>query len=98
MIPYRENMAEDVLNWGSNWDYGTFVAHYNPQLDNGVNKRIFSNSRAMVIPTNPGGIYLDVRNISKLMDMFTVVNPTMTRVPQPFDIIAEDSNSGVVIP
>lgn len=89
MIPYRENMPEDVLNWGANWDYGTFVAHYNPQIDNGVNKRIFSNSRAMVIPQNPGGIYLDVRNISKIVDLFAVVNPTSSRLPQPSDIVAE---------
>lgn len=94
MIPYRENMPEDVLNWGANWDYGTFVAHYNPQIDNGVNKRIFSNSRSMVIPQNPGGIYLDVRNISKILDMFQVVNPTTTRIPQPYDIIAEEVGEG----
>ena len=28
MIPYRENDPEDVLNWGHNWDFGTFIAHY----------------------------------------------------------------------
>ena len=94
MIPYRENLPEDVLNWGANWDYGTFVAHYNPQIDNGVNKRIFSNSRSMVIPQNPGGIYLDVRNISKIIDLFQVVNPTSSRVPQPYDIVAEENTDG----
>lgn len=93
MIPYRENMPEDVLNWGANWDYGTFVAHYNPQIDNGVNKRIFSNSRTMVIPQNPGGIYLDVRNISKIVDLFAVVNPTSSRLPQPSDVIAEEKGN-----
>ena len=25
MIPYRENDPEDVLNWGHNWDFGTFI-------------------------------------------------------------------------
>lgn len=49
MIPYRENDPEDILNFGHNWDFGTFVAHYNPQLDNAVNKRVFSNSRSLPI-------------------------------------------------
>lgn len=89
IIPFRENDPEDVLNWGHNWDFGTFVAHYNPQLDNAVNKRVFSNSRTMVVPTNPAGLYLDVKNISKLIDMFQVTNPVIngSTVPQPSDIV-----------
>ena len=88
MIPYRESDPESVLNFGHHWDFGTFVAHYNPQLDNAVNKRVFSNSRAMPIPTNPMGIYLDVKNISKLIDMFELTNPTLSKLPQPADVMA----------
>lgn len=89
MIPYRPNEPNSELNWGHNWDFGTFVAHYNPQLDNAVNKRVFSNTRAMVVPTNPSGIYLDVQNISKLINMFQVANPVTngTQLEQPADNI-----------
>lgn len=88
MIPYRESDPESVLNFGHHWDFGTFVAHYNPQLDNAVNKRVFSNSRAMPIPTNPMGLFFDVKNISKLIDMFEVTNPTASKLPQPSDVLA----------
>jgi len=85
MIPYRENAPEDFLNFGHNWDFGTFVAHYNPQLDNAVNKRVFSNTRSMVIPTNPMGLYLDVHHLDQFIDMFQVTNPTSSKLPQPSD-------------
>lgn len=87
MIPYRENAPEDILNFGHNWDYGTFVAHYNPQLDNAVNKRVFSNTRSMVIPTNPMGLYLDVHHLDEFIDMFQVTNPTNSKLPQPGDLV-----------
>lgn len=86
MIPYRENAPEDILNFGHNWDYGTFVAHYNPQLDNAVNKRVFSNTRSMVIPTNPMGLYLDVHHFDEFINMFQVTNPTSSRLPQPSEL------------
>ena len=88
MIPYRENDPESVLNFGHHWDFGTFIAHYNPQLENGANKRVFSNSRAMVIPTNPMGLYLDVKGISKIVNMFEVTAPTSSKLPQPTDVLA----------
>ena len=87
MIPWRENNPDDILNFGHNWDFGTFVAHYNPQLDNAVNKRVFANTRSMVIPTNPMGLYLDVRNLSEFIDMFQVTNNTTSKLPQPFELI-----------
>lgn len=91
MIPYRDGDPDDVMNWGHHWDFGTFVAHYNPQLDNAVNKRVFSNSRAMPVPTNPMGLYLDVRNLSKIIDMFQLTNPTGSKLPQPTEILAEQN-------
>ena len=53
-----------------------------------MNKRVFSNSRAMPIPTNPMGLFFDVKNISKLIDMFEVTNPTASKLPQPSDVLA----------
>lgn len=90
MIPYRDNAPESFLNFGHNWDYGTFVAHYNPQIENGVNKRVFANSRTMVIPTCPIGLYIDVKNISKYIDMFQVTNPVPdgSTLPSPSETIA----------
>ena len=90
MIPYRDNAPESFLNFGHNWDYGTFVAHYNPQIENGVNKRVFANSRTMVIPTCPIGLYIDVKNISKYIDMFQITNPVPdgSVLPSPSETMA----------
>ena len=87
MIPWRENAPDDVLNFGHNWDFGTFVAHYNPQLDNAVNKRVFANTRSMVIPTNPMGLYLDVRGLNEFIDMFQVNGDTASKLPQPSELV-----------
>lgn len=90
MIPYRDNSPESFLNFGHNWDYGTFVAHYNPQIGNAVNKRVFANSRTMVIPTCPIGLYIDVKNISKYIDMFQITNPVPdgSVLPSPSETMA----------
>ena len=92
LIPYREQDPESILNWGHNFDYGTFVANYVPLLDNAANKRIFSNSRSMVLPTNPSGLYLQVGAISKLVDMFQVSAPMPhgTELPSPKEVMAEE--------
>lgn len=83
IIPYIENSPESELNWGHNWDCGTFIGNYNPQIDNGVNKRIFSNTRAIPIPTNPMGLYIDVVNISKIIDLTQTLGKTISKLPQP---------------
>ena len=93
ILPWRED-ADSILNFGHNWDFGNFIAHYNPQIGNGVNKRVFSNTRTMVVPTNPMGLYLDVRNISKIIDMFQTYSAVgsgveKTSVPQPSDLVVE---------
>lgn len=74
IIPYRANDPESVLNFAHNWDYSTYVSQYTPQIANGVNKRVFANAREMPLVTNPIGLYLTVRNISKIIDMFQLVN------------------------
>lgn len=88
-IPWRQDDPEDILNWGHNWDFGTFVAHYNPQHENAVNKRLFSNSRTQLIPTCPIGLYIDVRNISAITNMNALTAPAVdgTELPSPSDFI-----------
>ena len=88
MIPWREELPEDILNFGQNFDCGTFVAHYNPQIDNAVNKRVFSNSKSMVIPFNPMGLYLDVKHLDEFIDMFQLINYD----PQKASILAQPSD------
>ena len=41
----------------------------------------------MVIPTNPMGLYLDVRNLNEFIDMFQITNNTSSKLPQPSDLI-----------
>lgn len=79
MIPWRESVPEDVLNFGQNYDCGTFVASYNPQLDNAVNKRVFSNAKTMVIPTNPMGLYLQVEHLDQFINLFALINYDATK-------------------
>ena len=86
-IPYRADDPESVLNFGSNWDYGTYVANYTPQMNNAAWKRIFANSRTMVIPTNPIGMYFSVKGLDKFIDMFQTVGSKATKLPQPSDVI-----------
>lgn len=85
IFPYREGDPESILNFGHNWDFGTYLAHYNPQIGGGVNKRVFANAREMPLITNPIGIYLNVVNISKLIDLYAKISlvPTETPLPLP---------------
>jgi hypothetical protein len=41
-----------------------------------------------VIPTNPMGLYLDVRGLDEFIDMFQVTNNTSSTLPQPSDLLA----------
>ncbi len=91
-IPYREKDTESVLNFGTNWDYGMYVANYTPQMHNAAWKRIFANSRTMVIPTNPIGLYFDVQGLNTFIDMFQTVGGNGTTLPEPSDVIANNNN------
>lgn len=79
IIPFREGDPESFLNAGHNWDFGTYLAHYNPQLGGGVNKRMFANARELPIITNPIGAVIDVSNISKIIDVYA----TLSYIPTP---------------
>ena len=74
IIPYRAGDPESILNAAHNWDYGTFLANYNPQFETRVNRRVFANAREMPLPTNPIGVVMTVANISTLIDMFQLIN------------------------
>jgi hypothetical protein len=78
IIPYRQGDSESILSFGHNLEFGTYLAHYNPQIANGVNKRVFANAREIVLPTNPLGMYLQVVNISKTITVTDLVNPIGT--------------------
>lgn len=74
VVPYRQGDPESVLNVGHNWDYGTYIAHYTPQIANGVAKRVFANARELPVITNPCGLLIEVQNISRVINMFQIAN------------------------
>jgi len=64
IIPFRTNDPESELNFGQNADRGTFVANFAPTTNNATIRRIATNTRESVIPTNPVAIRLTVSNVS----------------------------------
>jgi hypothetical protein len=64
-----------------------YIANYTPQQYNAAWKRIFANSRTMVIPTNPIGLYFDVQGLNTFIDMFQTVGGRGTTLPEPSDLI-----------
>lgn len=68
MIPMTSD-ADNILNFGANYDCGTFVASYVPSDNNAAWNRIFTNSRSQVIPTNPSGIYYTIENLDKIVQL-----------------------------
>ena len=87
IIPFRDGDPESVLNFGTNWDYGTFVGSYDYQGNNAVNKRFISNNRTQVIPTNPIGLYINVRNLDTIINMFATGTMAESRLPNPGDLV-----------
>ena len=62
MIPIVKGAPSSNLNFGHNWNYGTIVGSY-IQGSGGVCKRMFINSREMVIPVNIIGALLEITDI-----------------------------------
>lgn len=69
IMPFRPNFPDSELNYCHNWDYGTFLAHYTPQVANGVNKRIFMNARETPVITNPNIIILTVAYFDEIIQL-----------------------------
>lgn len=77
IFPFRPNYPDSELNYGHNWDYGTFLAHYTPQIALGVNKRLFCNARETPIITNPIAVSLTIAHFDEHID----INYVAGRVP-----------------
>ena len=69
ICPFRPNFPDSELNYGHNWDYGTFLAHYTPQIALGVNKRLFCNAREIPIITNPVAVSLTIAHFDNYIDL-----------------------------
>lgn len=79
MFPVIKSNAESELNYATNFDYGTLVAHYTPSGEE-AHHRLFANIRELPIVTNPVAIDIDVRGMDKVNDIVddgTYVRPTV---------------------
>ena len=64
IVPIVKGAPSSNLNFGHNWNYGTIVGSY-IQGSGGVCKRMFINSREMVIPVNIIGAMITVTDIAE---------------------------------
>lgn len=69
IMPFRPNFPDSELNYCHNWDYGTFLAHYTPQQNQGVNKRIYMNAREIPVITNPSLTTITVANFDETINI-----------------------------
>lgn len=69
IMPFRPNFPDSELNYCHNWDYGTFLAHYTPQQNQGVNKRIYMNAREIPVITNPSLTTITVTNFDDTLNI-----------------------------
>lgn len=69
IMPFRPNFPDSELNYCHNWDYGTFLAHYTPQRNDGVNKRIYMNAREVPVITNPSLTTITVTNFDETINI-----------------------------
>lgn len=76
IVPFRPSYPDSELNYGHNWDYGTFLAHYTPQIAMGVNKRLFCNARETPIITNPVAVSLTIVHFDDFIDLSYVSGVT----------------------
>lgn len=68
IIPFLPGQPKSELNFGTNWDYGTMVGHYNHSDGHAAtNRRIYANTRELPVPTNVIGAIVDVQNIDEAM-------------------------------
>lgn len=67
-IPQVSEDRESVLNFGTNFDRGTAVIHYTYTGNQAATKRIATNARELVIPTNYVAVQVDVKNLEALQE------------------------------
>lgn len=64
VVPMREAQPEHITSFGTIRDRGTYVAQYTPINNGGVARRVVSNTREILFPTNPIGAMITVTNLS----------------------------------
>ncbi len=65
-VPVRDSKPNDVTSFGTIKDRGTYVGSYSPTQDQAATRRIYSNPRAALIPTNGMGGKMTVTNLELL--------------------------------
>ena len=87
MIPMTTD-SDNILSFGGNYDCGTFVATYDPVDNNAAWRRIFTNARSQVIPTNPSGVYLTVTNLDTVLELDDTVGFESNDLPDASDLVS----------
>lgn len=67
IIPFRPSRPESEFNFAHNYDFGTFAAHYMPQINQGNHKRMLVNIREYPVPTNPIGIWITIEDLETFL-------------------------------
>lgn len=63
VFPVRENNPTHVTSFGTIRDRGSYTAQYTPINNQGVARRIVTNTREIVMPTNPIGAIITVTGL-----------------------------------
>lgn len=63
VFPVRENNPTHVTSFGTIRDRGSYTAQYTPLNGQGVARRIVTNTREIVMPTNPVGAIITVTGL-----------------------------------
>lgn len=71
IVPVIPSMPQSELNFGHNWDRGSFVVSITAFMNRSGFKEIIANSREFPIVTNPVGAFVEFANLS---DVFTAAN------------------------
>lgn len=81
VIPVREADPTHVTSFGTIRDRGSYVAQYTPINNGGVARRIVTNTREIVFPTNPVGAVIAISGIDNelgtvqpMADVYSLVN------------------------
>ena len=67
IIPVRDAKPDDVTSFGTILDRGTYTAQYTPVNNGAANRRIITNSREIVFPTNVLGFVITVTGIDSTL-------------------------------
>lgn len=79
----RIDDEESILNFGHNYDRGTWVANYGYTADSAATRRIATNPREQVWPTNMVAMILNVVGIDKLIEKAGTLKVTGSVVTTP---------------